>query len=119
MIPWASGKTRLASRSRSYPAEAVDSEAASSLSASSCAAIASSFSIFTSRPTPFVELQERLTLSDSTATEYVMQPSATEIIDGKGVIEFTPGPPTEATALTFGEPGRWLTLYAVTHSDPK
>jgi hypothetical protein len=70
------------------------------------------FSIFLSRPTPFIELQERLTLSESTRTEYVMQPSATEIVDGKGVIEFTPGLPTEATWLALGEPGRWLTLYA-------
>jgi len=28
------------------------------------------------------------------------------------VIEFTPGLPAKATWLTFGEPGKWLTLYA-------
>jgi hypothetical protein len=67
-------------------------------------------SVFTSRPTLVHALRERLTLSDSAGTEYVMQPSDHEIIDGKGVVEFAPGLPPDATRLTFGVPGSWFTV---------
>ena len=70
-------------------------------------------SVFTSRSTPVHELRERLTLSDSVGTEYVMKPSADEIIDGKGVVEFAPGLPPDATRLTFGVPGSWFTVAAL------
>jgi hypothetical protein len=69
-----------------------------------------SCAIYTSRPIPVQELRERLTLRDSVGTAYVMQPSAEEIIDGKGVIEFAPGLPPDATRLTFGVPGSWFTV---------
>jgi len=49
-------------------------------------------------------MQERLTLSDSTGTEYAMQGGDSETIDGKGTIEFRPGLPREATWLKLDEP---------------
>lgn len=68
------------------------------------------FRVFLSRPTPVITLQERLSLSDSTGTEYVMQAGDSETIDGKGTIEFTPGLPREATWLKLDEPGTGLVV---------
>ena len=69
------------------------------------------FSVFASRPTSHTELQDRFSLADSAGTEYVMVPGA-EVIDGKEIIEFIPGLPSDATSLAFSEPGRSLTLLA-------
>lgn len=64
------------------------------------------FRVFTSRPTSFTELRERMTLRDSVGTDYVMQPF--EDIDGKGAFELVPGVPPNARSLHFGEPGQGL-----------
>jgi hypothetical protein len=71
-----------------------------------------SCSIYTSRPIPVGELRERLSLRDSVGTEYAMQPNAEDVIDGKGIVEFAPSLPTDATNLTLGVPGSWFTAYA-------
>lgn len=70
-------------------------------------------SVFTSRPTPVDDLRERLTLKDSAGTDYIMQPSDAEVIDGHGVIEFAPSLPHEATWLNLGVPGCWFTVTTI------
>ena len=62
------------------------------------------FRIFLSRPIPVSTLQERLTLSDSTGTEFVMQGDDSATIDGKGMLEFRPALPREATWLKLRSP---------------
>jgi len=69
------------------------------------------FNVFTSRPTPYAELAERLTLHDNLGTDYTLQPF--EEIDGKGTFHFTPGIPSDAKSWHLGKPGRslfWATL---------
>jgi hypothetical protein len=73
--------------------------------------------IFLSRPRPVSTLQERLTLSDSTGTKYVMQAGDSEI-DGKGTIEFRPAVPREATWLKLEEPGTGLVVLRPWEEDP-
>ena len=62
---------------------------------------------FTSRPIPADDVRERLRPKDSAGTAYMMQSITPELVDGKGVIEFTPAPPADLTWLQIEDrPGR-------------
>jgi hypothetical protein len=64
------------------------------------------------------DLRERLSLQDSVGTEYTMQPSDVDVIDGHGTIEFSPGLSTDATNLTLGVPGSWFTAFVLREPPP-
>ena len=68
--------------------------------------------IFTSRPTQLSDLKARLRLLDDRGTDYVMQTDAPAVIDGKAIIEFTPGLPPTAGSLAIDEPGVRSVIYA-------
>lgn len=75
------------------------------------------FRVYTSRPTPFAELSERLTFRDNLGTEYAMQPF--DEIDGKGAFEFSPGIPAAATSWQLGEPGQSLNWAMLKEEEPE
>jgi hypothetical protein len=73
------------------------------------------FRVFTSRPTSFAELRERMTLRDGVGTDYVMQPF--DEIDGRGLFAFVPGVPPDAHSLQFGEPDHGLVVAELIDAD--
>ena len=47
-----------------------------------------------------------------------MEPSADDVIEGKGIVDSAPGLPAKATNLTLGVPGSWFTAYALREPSP-
>lgn len=68
------------------------------------------FRIFASRPNRATAIEQRLTLSDSAGTAYVMQAGDDEVVDGKAMLTFRPGLPREATWLKLAQPGTALVM---------
>jgi hypothetical protein len=57
--------------------------------------------VFTSRRVSTVELMERLTLSDTMGSSFTMRTPEEEYLDGRGVLDFEPAPPSGLVGLTL------------------
>jgi hypothetical protein len=65
--------------------------------------------LFASRPIPFADLQTRLRFHDDSGTEYTLQPSGTDVIDGKERLNSDPRPQRVGKPYN-SNPGRSLVI---------